>query len=131
MCPSETSSGAALTDPVITYPHVPGGAVIGGAISRSSSLPSLEGEYVFGDFSGRLFAATPAAPDELWDLRELSVTNGDDGERSESLGAALLGIEEDLQGEPVRVDCRSERWFDTRDSSTDVTFRFGHVNSYA
>jgi hypothetical protein len=73
-------------DPVLEYPHggseVSGNAVIGGYVHRGR-LPGLRGEYVFGDFTGGLFVATPDG--ETWDTRRLTVTNTDDGRPPASL----------------------------------------------
>ena len=50
-----------MIDPIAQYDHDDGTAVIGGYVYRGSSLPSLSGRYVFGDWgtfatpSGRLF----------------------------------------------------------------------------
>ena len=54
-----------LTWPVITYPHTPvrarracSGSIVGGYVYRGSSVPSLRGRYVYGDFcSGRIWSA--------------------------------------------------------------------------
>ncbi len=55
-----------LTDPILEYPHsngysIPGGvaqgfSVTGGVVYRADQISQLTGYYVFGDFSGRIFA---------------------------------------------------------------------------
>lgn len=56
----EPRTGCAETgfiDPVATYIHVDGCAVIGGYVYRGIRVPSLEGAYIYGDYcSGRIWA---------------------------------------------------------------------------
>ena len=102
--PPNVRGGEALLDPILEYPHVYEGegvglAVIGGHV-YDGSIPGLDGDYVFGDYSkdgtprGSLFAATPTEGDG-WSLAELRVA-GTDGN---GLGAYLLGIGRDAEGE--------------------------------
>lgn len=101
VCPSTTRSGEALVDPVVAYPHERDGepygvAVIGGYRYRGRELRALSGDYVFGDLSGRLFAASPRPPDEgLWPMRELRL-RAPDGEPWEE---RLLSFGRDPTGE--------------------------------
>jgi len=53
-----------LIDPVAEYDHTEGSAIVGGFVYHGSKIPSLQGKYVFGDFSadetmpeGQLFDA--------------------------------------------------------------------------
>ena len=41
---------AGLVDPVLSYPHTDGCSVAGGYVYRGSSIPALQGHYVYGDF---------------------------------------------------------------------------------
>lgn len=49
--------------PIYEYDHEEGQSITGGYVSRSPSLPALEGQYIFGDFvRGRIWAiALPAS----------------------------------------------------------------------
>ncbi|MEO6969341.1 MAG: PQQ-dependent sugar dehydrogenase, partial [Chthoniobacterales bacterium] len=47
----DLSPDPALTDPVLEYTHADGSAIIGGFVYRGSSVPALNGMYVFGDFA--------------------------------------------------------------------------------
>jgi uncharacterized repeat protein (TIGR03806 family) len=47
---SETCDTTGLTDPVVEYSHDEGNAVIGGYVYRGSTIPELEGIYVYGDW---------------------------------------------------------------------------------
>ncbi|MEX0936229.1 MAG: PQQ-dependent sugar dehydrogenase [Pirellulales bacterium] len=50
-----TGLPSGLIDPVLEYDHDEGDAVIGGFVYRGDAIPQLQGKYVFGDFSQRLF----------------------------------------------------------------------------
>ncbi len=53
-----TCTDPTLTAPAITYPHSVGCSVTGGFVYRGAAIPSLVGQYVYGDFcSGRIWAA--------------------------------------------------------------------------
>ena len=54
-------TGPGYIDPLIEYPHANGDASItGGFVYRGSTLPELQGHYVFADFeSGRIWALQP------------------------------------------------------------------------
>lgn len=64
--PADVRGGEPLVDPVIEYPHsgedVNGISVIGGEVYRGDRIPSLDGQYVFGDLQAddQLFMAEPA-----------------------------------------------------------------------
>ncbi len=83
-----------LVDPIAQYDHDEGTAIVGGFVYRGSSIPALQGRYVFGDFAdptgsgGRLFYL-----DTTGDIVELNL------EDNESLGMSLLGFGQDASGE--------------------------------
>ena len=61
-CPGVGPNGEPLLNPIASYHHQDGIAVVGGFVYRGSTIPELVGKYVFGDFSrsflpgnGRLF----------------------------------------------------------------------------
>ena len=82
-----------LIDPVHAYPRSAGASVTGGYVYRGSAIPSLAGDYVFGDFvSGR-----------IWRL----VGDGQGGYLSEQLldsGLSIASFGEDVDGELYVVD---------------------------
>ncbi|MFB6299076.1 MAG: sorbosone dehydrogenase family protein [Halobacteriales archaeon] len=84
--PSDIHGGETLQDPIIEYPHsgesVSGSSVIGGYVYRGAALPSLTGQYVFGDLSadGRLFVAV-RSDSGLWPTRVLELDDGGPGIR--------------------------------------------------
>jgi glucose/arabinose dehydrogenase len=71
-CPGESPGGNELIDPVVAYSHETGIAIIGGYFYVGSDVPALRNHYVFGDYSGDVFAAQP--PDDgsrLWPMTVL------------------------------------------------------------
>ena len=106
-CADVDVDGNPLVDPIIEYSHLDadgepfGVVVIGGYVYRGSTLPELQGQYIFGDYSsgftapdGRLLAATEAA-DGSWTMRELSVASTANGRP----GRFILGFGQDTEGE--------------------------------
>ena len=61
--------------PIFDYDRSMGGTVIGGCVYRGSGIPSLYGQYVFGDFmSGRIWAIERQAESSQWQPRALLET---------------------------------------------------------
>jgi len=96
---------AGLVDPIAEYDHDDGSVIVGGFVYRGSSLPSLTGFYVAGDFgtsfsnpSGRLFYVNISSGL----IQEFQIDSTDS-----SLGLWLKGFGQDLGGE-IYV-CGSER----------------------
>jgi glucose/arabinose dehydrogenase len=89
----DPSPNPAYTDPVAEYTHNDGSAIIGGFVDRTTSIPALNGMYVFGDYSqdghGRLFYSDLSGSP----IRELVVTDPPDG-----FTASLKGFGRDDQG---------------------------------
>ncbi len=55
-----------LTLPVLEYPHTEGCSVTGGYVYRGTTLPAMNGIYLYGDYcNGRVWAAAHN-PDGLW-----------------------------------------------------------------
>lgn len=105
-CPETGSRGEMLTGPIIEYPNAGqpdgiGQAVIGGYVYRGSSIPALQGQYVFGDWStgdGTLFAAVPAEGGNAttpWSMSELAVA----GTGAGGVGAYILSFGQDAENE--------------------------------
>ena len=85
-CPTESPRGRPLEAPVVTYTHdvrtdegvqKVNFAVIGGYVYDGTAVPAIAGEYVFGDYGGRLFVATPDG--DRWPMRELRVAGTERG----------------------------------------------------
>lgn len=61
--PSSGCSTAGLTDPITEYDHGQGVSITGGYVYRGSSIPALQGQYIFGDFdSGRIWSVPANSP---------------------------------------------------------------------
>lgn len=86
--PASTTCDTNNVDPITEYAHGVGFSVTGGYVYRGADFPSLQGQYVFGDFvTGRVWrvpADSPqgTAPVELADtiLSIASFAEGNDGE---------------------------------------------------
>ena len=74
-------------DPIIEYDHDEGVAIIGGFVYRGATYNEMQGNYVFGDYNGRLFYINnEGTMSEFQDADELNV-------------GAVLGFAQDSQGE--------------------------------
>ena len=112
-CPSATSDGDTLIDPVVSYPHQRdgetfGAAVIGGYVFENDTIPALQGKYVFGDLlgsgrAGRLFATSPS-DERPWTMVELQPTVG-----GEPFQKFILSFARDPYGELYVLTTRLER----------------------
>jgi glucose/arabinose dehydrogenase len=102
-CATTGANGEPLIDPIIEYGHDVGKVVVGGYIYRGSSMPDLEGYYIFGDYTsseefapdGTLFWAEAPAEGSMWEWGELKVA----GMESERVDAYVLGFGEADNGE--------------------------------
>ncbi|MFO1417584.1 MAG: PQQ-dependent sugar dehydrogenase [Methylotetracoccus sp.] len=95
---------AGLIDPIAQYDHDEGISVIGGFVYHGRAIPALQGRYVFGEYSktfakpdGRVFhidgAPSSSAGAKLRPITELAL------EGTDSLGLAVFGMGQDLDGE--------------------------------
>jgi glucose/arabinose dehydrogenase/plastocyanin len=112
-------SGAGMTVPVAQYDHDDGTAVIGGFVYRGSSIRSLRGRYVFGDY------ARPSAQEgRLLFLTGRNIAGRQQGARKsgvaemrvqgqQGLGLFLLGFGQDAQGELYVLGNRTGNPFGT------------------
>ena len=92
-------------DPILDYPRMTGGTVIGGYVYRGAQFPALQGVYVFGDYlAGKIFTlnydGTTASnfQDVTAQLFPISISGG-----SVSLNA-LSSFGEDTAGELYLTD---------------------------
>lgn len=107
-CPTTDTAGNPLIDPVIALKNAahPDGTgiasvIIGGNVYHGTSIPQLEGRYVFGIFSkaftppadGRLLVSTPGASG-LWSYEDLNLKD-----YPTNLGYYVKGFGQDLSGE--------------------------------
>ena len=71
-CP-EIPGGA--IDPVIEYDRSQGYSITGGYVYRGSDIPDLIGQYIFGDFGGKIFAIPTTPTDAPPALKTLAATS--------------------------------------------------------
>ena len=61
-----------LTMPVVSYDHRQGCAIVGGAVYRGTSIPSLNGVYLFGDYCEGQVWALDSNVEPGWGLVEIA-----------------------------------------------------------
>lgn len=106
-CPSTDANGNPLIDPVIearNYANPDNGhfvVIVAGYVYRGSSLPELQGKYVFGNFSakddepqGEVYVTTPQAGAGLWSFEKLDLKSYTD-----NLKLYVKGFGQDSAGE--------------------------------
>jgi glucose/arabinose dehydrogenase len=112
-CPKVGADGKPLLEPILEYKNVNGFrkdaealgvSVIGGYVYRGKAMPSLQGSYLFADWSrnwavpdGVLLKGTPQGEGSArrWSLEPLPVDNLPGGK----LGAYIVALAEDAAGE--------------------------------
>lgn len=115
-CPTTGYTGQPLIGPIAELGHDVGDTIVGGVVYRGTSMPSLQGSYIYGTWSdesriagnGSLLVSTPPAgldlatlPDEaskltpaqnaMWMTREMTVANNQNG----LINAFVRGLYED------------------------------------
>ncbi len=96
--PPETCDETGLVDPVAEYFHNDGIAIVGGFVYRGTANPSLDGLYIFGDFSqdfgptGRVFYLDA-------DGDRSTILEADLDDPYDPLGKYVFGFGEDEGGE--------------------------------
>lgn len=131
---------ADLVNPIAQYP-IPreGSVVIGGYVYRGQSQTDLDGRYIFGDWTGRIFFL-----DEENQIRELVI-----GREDRALGMMITGFGQDASGDvyvlgsdsvgPTGDSGRVYRLTSLPDAlrlritdveSTDGIFRIGFTSSF-
>ncbi|MFO1324355.1 MAG: choice-of-anchor D domain-containing protein [Burkholderiales bacterium] len=104
-----TCTDPTLTAPVITYTHSVGCSVTGGFVYRGVAVPSLAGQYVYGDFcSGIIWAAQKAG--SAWSPAQLGDT---------TYGISTFG--EDETGELYFADYNAGDLYRFADTAPPVT----------
>jgi glucose/arabinose dehydrogenase len=106
-CPNVDAAGNPLIDPVIEAKNAanPTGGkfvvIVAGYVYRGSSLPSLKGKYVFGNYSangskatGEVYVSTPLSGPGLWSYEKLEMKSFPD-----NLQLYIKGFGQDAAGE--------------------------------
>jgi len=79
-CFEEECDLAAFEAPALAYPHAEGCAVVGGVVSRSASIPELDGHYFYADFCAGWIRSFRFENGEVSDERDWSALLGDLGQ---------------------------------------------------
>lgn len=115
-CPTNDSAGHPLIDPVIQLSNDdnPAGGVatviVGGNVYRGTSMPSMQGKYIFGIFSqdgganAKLYSSTPSGSSN-WSYNVLNLKDFPN-----NLGQYLKGFGQDLSGE-IYITTSAEQGF--------------------
>ena len=100
-CPNVGRKGEPLIGPIVEYDHNSRTVIVGGYIYEGKALMSLEGSYVFADWSssfakgdGKLYMARPAGTG-LWKMEEIRVA----GRPDERINEYIRSLGQDEQGE--------------------------------
>jgi glucose/arabinose dehydrogenase len=91
--PKDNCDTAGLTLPIAEYSHSKGICVIGGYVYHGSSLPFLEGKYVFADWQGHIFYLEEK--EKKWSLHDLFL----EGKNENQLGLNINSLGQDEKGE--------------------------------
>ena len=92
--PSSNCKTDGLTLPIDEYNHQTGISICGGYVYRGHKFPSLQGYYIFGDWTGKLFYLKQDKNNN-WNRGEIYL----DGSSSNEIGAKLNSLGEDENGE--------------------------------
>lgn len=91
--PPKGCNSAGLELPIHEYGRDKGISICGGYVYRGKSATALQGQYIFGDWSGKLYLLKKD-PDGRWERHEPDI----DGTGSNELDGKLNSMGEDLQG---------------------------------
>ena len=73
--PSTNCNTDGLTYPIDEYDHTLGKSVIGGFVYRGSAYPDMQGAYIFGDWTGKIFMLLQPSSTGRWERREMMIKN--------------------------------------------------------
>jgi len=71
--------------PIAEYSHSDGICVTGGYVYTGKNIPSLQGKYIFADWTGKLFYLEGAAKN--WTLKGLMITDKQDNDFKENINS--------------------------------------------
>ncbi len=107
-CPDVGGMGEPLIDPIHEYPHTFGISATGGYVYRGADMPSLDGQYIFGDWSksfgtpdGSIFRLEETSPG-VWTRSEFIIRRG--AEFGTRFGRYVSAFGEDVNGELYVLD---------------------------
>lgn len=71
--PSRDCNTTGLTYPIDEYDHSVGKSVIGGYVYQGSETADMQGTYIFGDWTGKLFMLLKPASTNQWERRNVTI----------------------------------------------------------
>jgi glucose/arabinose dehydrogenase len=86
--------GQELAPPISEYDHSEGISITGGYVYRGTQFPALQGRYIFGDWTGKVFYLEPTDGPE-WNRRPAVFA----GKNSHDIGLRINSFGEDEKGE--------------------------------
>lgn len=87
--PSNNCNQSGLTKPIYEYDHQTGISIIGGYVYRGKAIPDLMGKYIFGDWTGPVFALEKEAG--IYTVTQLSLMGKPKDTRILSFGEDEIG----------------------------------------
>jgi glucose/arabinose dehydrogenase len=76
--PSKDCNKTGLMLPIYEYDHNVGKSVIGGYVYRGGSAPDMQGKYIFGDWTGKIFMLLQQPATGSWEQRSITIQNNPD-----------------------------------------------------
>ncbi|MBA3647675.1 MAG: PQQ-dependent sugar dehydrogenase [Chitinophagales bacterium] len=75
--PSHNCNTQGLIFPIHEYDHTVGKSIIGGFVYRGTKYPEMEGKYIFGDWTGKIFVLVQQPATGSWERRDLAIASAD------------------------------------------------------
>lgn len=71
--PPKNCTTTGLTFPIDEYDHSLGKSVIGGFVYQGASAPDMQGKYIFGDWTGKIFMLLQPESTRQWERRTMTI----------------------------------------------------------
>lgn len=89
--PSKNCTTTGLALPIAEYGHSEGKSIIGGYVYRGTKAEEMLGNYIFGDWTGKIFMLLKSTASNQWERRTLNVKGVDGGFYINSFGEGADG----------------------------------------
>lgn len=89
--PSSNCHTTGLALPIDEYDHSLGKSVIGGFVYRGAKYPDMQGKYIFGDWTGKIFMLLHPAGTNTWERRTMTIKNSPENFSINSFGEGQNG----------------------------------------
>jgi len=114
--PQKDCNTTGLAMPIDEYSHGTGISICGGHMYRGKLFPGLENNYIFSDWSGKMFYLKQQ-PDKTWKRGEVIA----DDNKSNDMGSKINSMGEDANGEIYLI---TQKLFGPK-SPTGAVYRIG------